>query len=96
MASVMPFPVSSGYYSEQSRLSAFLSGIKEASISENGDKIKPSTFAWCDKPTVRFSVFHLSKLAGGEQHFMLFADGKSTGDSRRGGARGCSRLVGTK
>ena len=28
------------------------------------------------------------KLAGGEQHFMLFADGKSTGDSRFSGARG--------
>jgi len=27
-------------------------------------------------------------LAGGEQHFMLFADGKSTGDSRISGARG--------
>ena len=28
------------------------------------------------------------KLAGGEQHFMLFADGKSTRDSRFSGARG--------
>ena len=37
-----------------------------------------------------------SKLAGGEQHFMLFADGKSTGDSRFSGARGCSHLDGTK
>ena len=36
------------------------------------------------------------KLAGGEQHFMLFADGKSTGDSRFSGARGCSHLDGTK
>jgi len=36
------------------------------------------------------------KLAGGEQHFMLFADGKSTGDSRISGARGCSHLDGTK
>lgn len=37
-----------------------------------------------------------SKLAGGEQHFMLFADGKSTRDSRFSGARGCSHLDGTK
>ena len=36
------------------------------------------------------------KLAGGEQHFMLFADGKYTGDSRFSGARGCSHLDGTK
>ena len=36
------------------------------------------------------------KLAGGEQHFMLFADGKSTGDSRTSVARGCSHLDGTK
>ena len=36
------------------------------------------------------------KLTGGEQHFMLFADGKSTGDNRISGARGCSHLDGTK
>ena len=44
-------------------------------------------------------MFHLHKfrffvltLAGGEQHFMLFADGKSTGDSRMSGARGVAAL----
>ena len=42
------------------------------------------------------SIFSSSKLAGGEQHFMLFADGKSTGNSRFSGARGCSHLDGTK
>ena len=40
--------------------------------------------------------FTIFKLAGGEQHFMLFADGKSTRDSRFSGARGCSHLDGTK
>ena len=30
------------------------------------------------------------------QHFMLFADGKSTRDSRISGARECSSLDGTK
>ena len=43
-----------------------------------------------------FSWIFKIKLAGGEQHFMLFADGKSTGDSRFSGARGCSHLDGTK
>ena len=33
------------------------------------------------------------KLAGGEQHFMLFADGKSTRDSRFSGARGVATLT---
>ena len=42
---------------------------------------------------LRFLIF---KLAGGEQHFMLFADGKSTRDSRISGARECSSLDGTK
>ena len=37
-----------------------------------------------------------SKLAGGEQHFMLFADGKSTRDRRTSVARECSSLDGTK
>ena len=37
-----------------------------------------------------------SKLAGGEQHLMLFPDGKPTGDSRSSGARRCSHLDGTK
>ena len=36
------------------------------------------------------------KLAGGEQHFMLFADGKSTRDRRASVARECSSLDGTK
>jgi len=36
------------------------------------------------------------KLAGGEQLFMLSADGKSTRDSRFSGAKGCSHLDGTK
>ena len=34
------------------------------------------------------------KLAGGEQHFMLFADGQSTRDSRFSVARECSSLDG--
>ena len=37
-----------------------------------------------------------SKLAGGEQHFMLFADSKSTRDRRTSVARECSSLDGTK
>ena len=36
------------------------------------------------------------KLAGGEQHFMLFADGKSTRDRRTSVARECSSLDGTQ
>ena len=35
-------------------------------------------------------------IDNGEQHFMLFADGKSTRDSRISGARECSSLDGTK
>ena len=45
--------------------------------------------------SIKFILFAF-KLAGGEQHFMLFADGKSTRDSRFSGARGCSHLDGTK
>ena len=45
--------------------------------------------------SIKFILFAF-KLAGGEQHFMLFADGKSTRDSRFSGARGCSHLVGAK
>ncbi|WP_173706742.1 hypothetical protein [Sellimonas intestinalis] len=44
----------------------------------------------------QFFGIQFFKLAGGEQHFMLFADGKSTRDSRFSGARGCSHLDGTK
>ena len=46
--------------------------------------------------SIFFVLLSNKKLAGGEQHFMLFADGKYTGDSRISGARGCSPLVGTK
>jgi len=45
--------------------------------------------------SIKFILFAF-KLAGGEQHFMLFADGKSKGDSRFSGARGCSHLDGAK
>ena len=45
---------------------------------------------------INSSKFIDIKLAGGEQHFMLFADGKSTRDSRISGARECSSLDGTK
>ena len=61
-----------------------------------GIKKDRQLFADCDQSTVWFSVFGFFKLAGGEKHFMLFADGKSTGDSRFSGARGCSHLDGTK
>ena len=45
--------------------------------------------------TALLSIF-VFKLAGGEQHFMLFADGKSTRDRRTSVARECSSLDGTK
>ena len=45
--------------------------------------------------STKFILFAF-KLAGGEQHFMLFADGKSTRDRRTSVARECSSLDGTK
>ena len=45
--------------------------------------------------SIKFILFAF-KLAGGEQHFMLFADGKSTRDRRTSVARECSSLDGTK
>ena len=61
-----------------------------------GIKKDRQLFAHCDQSTVSFSVFSFFKLAGGEQHFMLFADGRSTRDRRTSVARECSSLDGTK
>jgi len=61
-----------------------------------GDKKRPSTFRIVRPVNGLIFGIYFSKLAGGEQHFMLFADGKSTGDSRISGARGCSHLDGAK
>ena len=66
------------------------------SFFDFGDKKRPSTFRIVRPVNGLIFGIYFSKLAGGEQHFMLFADGKSTGDSRFSGARGCSHLDGTK
>ena len=60
------------------------------------DKKRPSTFRIVRPVNGLIFGIRFFKLAGGEQHFMLFADGKSTRDSRFSGARGCSHLDGTK
>ena len=60
------------------------------------DKKRPSTFRTVRPVNGLIFGIYFSKLAGGEQHFMLFADGKSTRDSRFSGARGCSHLDGAK
>ena len=66
------------------------------SFFDFGDKKRPSTFRIVRPVNGLIFGICFSKLAGGEQHFMLFADGKSTRDSRFSGARGCSHLDGTK
>ena len=66
------------------------------SFFDFGDKKRPSTFRIVRPVNGQFFGIQFFKLAGGEQHFMLFADGKSTGDSRMSGARGCSHLDGAK
>ena len=43
------------------------------------DKKRPSTFRIVRPVNGLIFGIYFSKLAGGEQHFMLFADGKSTG-----------------
>ena len=57
---------------------------------------KRATFRIVRPVNGQFFGIQFFKLAGGEQHFMLFADGKSTRDSRISGARECSSLDGTK
>ena len=91
-----------------SRLALFQLGVVQGSslfpfcltlfdlLFESGDKKRPSTFRTLRPVNGQFFGIQFFKLAGGEQHFMLFADGKSTGDSRFSGARGCSHLDGTK
>ena len=66
------------------------------SFFENGDKKRPSTFRIVRPVNGQFFGIQFFKLAGGEQHFMLFADGKSTRDRRTSVARECSSLDGTK
>ena len=66
------------------------------SFFDFGDKKRPSTFRIVRPVNGLIFGIRFFKLAGGEQHFMLFADGKSTRDSRFSGARGCSHLDGTK
>ena len=60
------------------------------------DKKRPSTFRIVRPVNGLIFGIYFSKLAGGEQHFMLFADGKSTRDRRTSVARECSSLDGTK
>ncbi|WP_287216465.1 hypothetical protein, partial [Ruminococcus sp.] len=60
------------------------------------DKKRPSTFRIVRPVNGQFFGIRFFKLAGGEQHFMLFADGKSTRDRRTSVARECSSLDGTK
>jgi len=59
-------------------------------------KKRPSTFRTLRPVNGLIFGIYFSKLAGGEQHFMLFADGKSTRDRRTSVARECSSLDGTK
>jgi len=61
-----------------------------------GIKKDRQLFAHCDQRTVSFSVFGFSNLLAANGLSEPFADGKSTGDSRISGARGCSHLDGTK
>ena len=61
-----------------------------------GDKKRPSTFRTLRPVNGLIFGIRFFKLAGGEQHFMLFADGKSTRDRRTSVARECSSLDGTK
>ena len=65
-------------------------------LFENGDKKRPSTFRTLRPVNGLIFGIRFFKLAGGEQHFMLFTDGKSTRDRRTSVARECSSLDGTK
>ena len=61
-----------------------------------GDKKRPPTFRIVRPVNGLIFGIRFFKLAGGEQHFILFADGKFTRDSRFSVARECSHLDGTK
>ena len=76
----------------------FLSGSQEerTAFFDFWDKKRPSTFRTLRPVNGLIFGIYFSKLAGGEQHFMLFADGKSTRDRRTSVARECSSLDGTK
>ena len=64
------------------------------SFFENGDKKRPPTFRIVRPVNGLIFGIRFFKLAGGEQHFILFADGKFTRDSRISVARECSPLDG--
>ena len=85
---------------ESCLLYAFLLGYLPSIFCDFGEKpidfyLQDSFVKFRFACSIKFILFAF-KLAGGEQHFMLFADGKSTRDSRFSGARGCSHLDGTK
>ena len=88
-----------------SRLALFQLGVVQGfslfpfcltSFLKVGIKKDRQLFAHCDQSTVSFSVFSFSNLLAANGLSKPFADGKSTGDSRFSGARGCSHLDGTK